>query len=212
MDICLIFDLDGTLVDSEYLGNKAFKEVIPEISETVEDLVEQYRGQKLSRIFEDIENGYGIKVPKNIEAEYQERVESLFQKELKATPGVAEMLRSLTCPYCIASSGPLEKIRSELRITKLDEFFKDNVFSSYTIGSWKPEPGLFLHAARAMGFAPEKCLVIEDSESGILAARNANMDYLQYCPQQRVEYEEKNKKFNSMGRLHLIIENVIEYK
>ena len=50
------------------------------------------------------------------------------------------------------------------------DHFAGRIYSSYEIGSWKPEPGIFLHAAKDMGFRPEECVVIEDSASGIQAA------------------------------------------
>ena len=68
-----------------------------------------------------------------------------------------------------------------LSATGLAEFFGENVFSSYDIGHWKPEPHLFLHAAERMGVAPESCVVIEDSESGLLAAEAAGMPAIHYC-------------------------------
>ena len=49
------------------------------------------------------------------------------------------------------------------------------IFSAYEVGVWKPEPGLFLHAAGAMGIRPERCAVVEDSRSGLQAGLAAGM-------------------------------------
>lgn len=60
--------------------------------------------------------------------------------------------------------------------------FGGSIFSSYDIRSWKPEPGLFLHAAKGMNFPAERCVVIEDSEVGIDAAKAAGMTAMHYKP------------------------------
>lgn len=173
--ICVIFDLDGTLVDSEGLCNQAFLDLLPQLNDSIETLTERYRGQKLSSILIDLENRLGLKLPNSFEQSYRQRVAALFARDLRPVPGVLDMLATLNSSKCIASSGPLPKIRQALEVSGLAAYFADNLFSSYQIGSWKPEPGLFLHAARAMGFAPRQCAVIEDSELGIEAAIAAGM-------------------------------------
>lgn len=90
-------------------------------------------------------------------------------------PGVVAMLESLDQPRCIASSGPPQKIAQALKVSGLAIYFGSNLYSSYVVGSWKPEPGLFLHAARSMGYVPNTCIVVEDSTVGIQAANAAGM-------------------------------------
>ena len=80
----------------------------------------------------------------------------------------------------MASSGPLKKIEQALEVTELAKFFSGNVFSSYEVDSWKPEPGIFLHASKAMNVAPEQCLVVEDSEAGIEAGLAGGMTVVFY--------------------------------
>ena len=67
-------------------------------------------------------------------------------------------------------------------ISDVTKFFKDKIFSAYEVGAWKPEPGLFLHAAKAMNVDPADCWVVEDSTVGIQAANNANMKCVHYSP------------------------------
>ena len=50
------------------------------------------------------------------------------------------------------------------------EKFENRIFSSYDINSWKPDPEIFLHACKQMGFEKEECIVIEDSVAGVIAA------------------------------------------
>jgi beta-phosphoglucomutase-like phosphatase (HAD superfamily) len=71
----------------------------------------------------------------------------------------------------VASSGPVEKIKLNLGLVDLLDRFENRIYSSYDIGSWKPEPGIYLHAAASMGYDPKDCIVIEDSAAGIKAGR-----------------------------------------
>ncbi len=181
-DLCLIFDLDGTLVDSEELCNQAFLELLPELNEPVTALARRYRGRKLSVIIADIEARIGRALPSEFEARYRERVAELFDSELKPIAGVQSMLRMTSGPRCVASSAPRSKIEQALRLTRLSPYFGDRIFSSYEVGSWKPEPQLFLYAAASMGFKSQHCVVVEDSEVGVQAALSAEMRVLMYAP------------------------------
>lgn len=180
--ICVIFDLDGTLVDSERLCNQAFLDLLPQLDDTVESLVARNRGRKLALILADIETRLGALLHSDFEQRYRTRVSELFDLQLEPMPGVRAMLGAVSLPFCVASSGPPAKIRQALRVSGLLSFFGDNIFSSYEIGSWKPEPGLFLHAGKIMGFSPARCVVVEDSEVGMQAATAAGMRSLQYTP------------------------------
>lgn len=178
---CIIFDLDGTLVDSEPLCNQAFLDLLPEISLSADNLLVRFRGRKLADIFCDIESMIGRALPSNFEAAYREQVEVLFKSSLEAFPNVHDVLKAIEIKTCIASSGPRKKIISALEKTGLDSIFAERIFSSYDINKWKPDPSLFLHAASEMGTSPKSCLVVEDSPVGIAAAKSAGMIPLQFC-------------------------------
>ena len=95
----------------------------------------------------------------------------------------------------MASSGPLEKIKLNLSKVDLLKFFSnDRIFSCYEINKWKPDPAIYIHAAKKMGFDPQECLVIEDSLPGIQAAISGGFDVLIYAN------EVKKKKFNLEGQ------------
>ena len=132
----------------------------------MESLTQRYRGKKLAQIFTDLEGRLCQKLPDAFEQHYRQRVAELFSRELKPMPGVLEMLEVMNFPKCIASSGPPLKIRQALQVSGLAPHFGDSIFSSYEVGFWKPDPGLFQFAANAMGFMPSQCVVVEDSEVG----------------------------------------------
>ncbi len=179
---CILFDLDGTLVDSELLNNRALLELLPDLDGDAAELGRRYRGVKLAVILRDIETRLGRRLPDDFIQRYRAHVAELFTSELRPTPGTAEVLAALDLPRCVASSAPMPKIRHALAVTGLAAYFGDRLFSSYDVGSWKPEPGLFLHAAERMGFAPERCVVVEDSDVGLQAATAARMHAVYYAP------------------------------
>lgn len=181
---CIIFDCDGTLVDSEYLCKLALEQKLLEygISENTADLIHRFLGVKLEEILSSLESKHKISFNTDIVESYRELVNNLFEEKLKACDGVESTLSRIHLPICVASSGPISKIKHALALTDLTKFFNNNIFSSYDIGSWKPEPDLFLHAAKQMGFLPCHCAVVEDSSVGIQAATAAGMIPILYDP------------------------------
>ena len=206
--ICVIFDLDGTLVDSETICNQAFLDLLPELNVTVESLVRSFRGKKLALILVELAARLGKPLPDGFEQSYRGRVAELFDVMLQPTPGAREMLEGMRFQKCVASSGPIEKISQALDVSGLAPYFGNNVFSSYLVGSWKPDPGLFLHAARCMGFAPHLCVVVEDSNVGLRAAAAAGMRALHYAPHSGGNVEYSGHCFQHMAQLSQLIEGL----
>lgn len=181
---CVIFDCDGTLVDSEFLCNLGLEIKLKDygVEVSADDLMEKYRGGKLTQTLQEIEQDHQIKLRDDFIPSYRSLVDELFEEKLKPCVGVSEMLAALNLPKCVASNGPVKKIRKALLVTGLDGYFGDNLFSAFDVDSWKPNPDVFLHAAKVMGFAPDQCAVVEDSPVGVAAAINAGMMPILYDP------------------------------
>ena len=200
---CLIFDCDGTLVDSEHLFNRALSEKLALLGVVVsaENLVQRFRGVKLTTVLETLEAEYLITLDQAFIESYRQLVEVLFSNELVACAGVAETLTDIKQAMCVASNGPLKKMKLALSVTGLTDFFADNIFSAYEVNAWKPDPGLFVYAAKKMGFKPDECLVVEDSLVGIDAAKLAGMSAILYDPKEvfmRISDVEKIKHFSEL--------------
>lgn len=199
--LCAIFDLDGTLVDSEVLNCRAYVELIAEIDESDTELTNRYRGMKFANIVSDIETRFEVALPVDFESQYRNRVAALYESELKANPGVPELLSGLELECCVASSAPTKKISHALEITGLGGYFGTNIFSSYEIGSWKPEPDLFLHAATSMNRSPAHCVVVEDSDLGVEAAIAAGMTVFHYAPDSVPTRRDRYQSIQQMSEL-----------
>ncbi|WP_197477829.1 MULTISPECIES: HAD-IA family hydrolase [unclassified Marinomonas] len=102
----------------------------------------------------------------------------LFETELKPVDHIEETLKSLSQPKAVVSSGPVHKINQALRVCGLTKYFEGNIYSSYEVKIWKPDPSIFLYAANSMGFKPECCVVIDDGPVGVEAGYKAGMKTL----------------------------------
>lgn len=205
--VALIFDLDGTLVDSESLNNQAFLDLIPGLTDNVSDLAQRYRGLKLARILADLECRLGTRLGADFETRYRNRVRDLYESDLKPTPGIPTALTALPQQKSVASSAPRAKIEHALSLTGLVEFFAGHIYSSYEVGSWKPDPALFLHAASKMGVAPSSCVVIEDSPVGVEAALRAGMHVLEFKGN-AVAQADRHRTFASMSELPTLVHEI----
>ena len=171
---CIIFDCDGVLVDSEAIGNQVLMEMAKEfgLQMSMEDAFLNFNGRSLQHCFQHIEETIGQKLPETFETAYRQKSFEAFKNNLQPIEGVKEFIAQLKVPFCVASSGPVEKIILNLTTVGLIDQFENKIFSAYQINKWKPEPDLFLLAAKKMGFQVDECIVIEDSEVGIMAAKN----------------------------------------
>jgi HAD superfamily hydrolase (TIGR01509 family) len=131
-----------------------------------------------------IQQWLGRALPEDFAAQVRARTEIAFKARLQPVPGALELVRALRLPMCVASSGPRQKIELSLSLTGLLPYFKDHIFSGYELGSWKPDPGLFLHAAQTMGVPPAQCVVVEDSLVGFQAGVAAGMRVFAYQPEE----------------------------
>ena len=148
---------------------------------TPQEADEEFTGGNWYTTVAFIENKIGRKLPEDFEKEYRRRSAIAFEKDLVPIDGVEDLIRSLDTDICVGSNGPKEKILPNLRITGLSQYFQNgNIFSAYDIQKWKPDPGLYLHAAEKMGYKPSDCIVVEDTIHGVKAALSAGMKVIGY--------------------------------
>lgn len=168
---CIIFDCDGVLVDSEKIGNGILLSMAAEygFEMELEDAYRDFNGRNLKDCFRYIEEAIEAKLPESFEAAYREKSFEAFKTQVKPMEGIVSFIENLKIPYCVASSGPVDKIRLNLEVAGLLDKFENKIFSSYQINSWKPDPGIFLYAAEQMGFEVNDCIVLEDSKAGVKA-------------------------------------------
>jgi len=184
MSHCLLFDSDGTLVDSEAINTEALADelALHNIGEDKTDLLDRYRGWQFQALLVDLGRLHKVELDQQFESSFRERASRYFADRLEPVVHITEALQQLPHVKCVASNAPMSKLTQVLDKTELSHFFNGNLFSAYDISSFKPDPALFLHASDQMGFATEQCIVIEDSEVGLQAAIAAGMKCVHYIP------------------------------
>jgi HAD superfamily hydrolase (TIGR01509 family) len=173
----VIFDHDGTLVDSEPITLTLLAEMAIEYGAAVhEDDADRFKGADLKIVLAEIEHRRGARLPDDFLHILRERQSERIRAGLEAVPGADDLLRALQLPAAVASNAPVAKMQLCLGATGLDQYFtNEQLVSAYDVGEWKPEPGVFLAAASVLDTAPERCAVVEDSAPGIAGAIAAGM-------------------------------------
>ena len=174
----VIFDCDGTLVDSEIIWAKASIEVFKE--EDIEMDLDYYNStyagmtnaEIVQLIEEDLEQNLSFDVLQKIEDRAMQKIDTL-----KVIEGAQEMLDELDYARCVCSNTASERLESNMRRTDLWDRFRPYVYSAIEVGTKqpKPDPNVFLHAATVLETDPSECFVIEDSTHGVQAACAAGM-------------------------------------
>jgi HAD superfamily hydrolase (TIGR01509 family) len=174
----IIFDCDGVLVDSEMLSASVLMGMMAEIGLPI--TAEIFRSDFLGRSFANAASRaaarFGTPLPGDFQLKYRERLLGRMEHELRPMPGVSDMLESVAAPYWLATSSSPQRLELSMRVSGLAPYFADRCSTASEVQHGKPAPDLLLHAAARAGFEPASCLVIEDSEMGILAAQAAGME------------------------------------
>ncbi len=176
----VIFDCDGVLVDSEILGlgDSASYLHAHGFKWSPADLVRLFTGLRDDVFFERLSEEYrtinGCE-PKATFFDGLLAVRRSRRDELLPVPGAAEALAALALPIAVASSSRTQFLVSKLKRTGLYRFFDPHIYSADRVADGKPAPDIFLYTAEKIAADPGQCLVIEDSENGVLAGRAAGM-------------------------------------
>jgi beta-phosphoglucomutase family hydrolase len=178
-----IFDLDGTLVDTMPLHYRAWNRAMQHAGlqeELNEDLFYSLGGVPTRGVAKIFAEHYGLMI--DVEKVFH-RKEALFlelKSEMKLIEAVVAFARKGSAqgiPLSVASGGPRDIVRHTLELMHLSTLFPV-VVTPEDVVHGKPAPDMFLLAAKKMGVSPGKCLVFEDAEPGIQAAKAAGMKWV----------------------------------
>lgn len=184
-----IFDMDGVIIDSEpdhlKLEKGIFKKLGIEVSQKEH---QSFVGTTSYYMWETLKNNY--KLPQSVEelvknnrsAYLEYLIESAKKNEIIYIDGVVNFIKDLhknNIKLAIASSSPMDVIEIVIKSIKLDNCF-DMLVTGDSVKKSKPEPDIFLYAAKKLGVSPLECFVVEDSENGVKAAKAAGMKCIGY--------------------------------
>ncbi|MDD1795766.1 6-phosphogluconate phosphatase [Enterovibrio sp. ZSDZ42] len=192
---CVIFDCDGTLVDSEILSQKAMVDVFAHygIVLDLQECLDNFQGGKLADILLQTCERHGLSISLDeLEPLYREKCEMLFKTHLQPIDGVPELLSMLEnagVDMCVASNGPIEKMKMSLEMTGLLPHFAGRLFSAFDANSWKPAPDLLHYSAMNMAAPTDQCLFVDDTIIGVQAGVNAGMRTIYLNSGKRVQID-----------------------
>ncbi len=179
----VIFDCDGTLVDSMPLHYEAWLASLKH-HQAPFDFTENYfyskAGVREQDVVKLLNTEYGTLIDPDSVAAYKADLFETLIPQIKAIGPVAEFARSMfgKMPLSVASGSEEHIVRGCLEANGLLSLFDDIIITPRLVDRGKPAPDMFLLAAQRMGISPEDCLVLEDGQSGIDAAKAAGMQWL----------------------------------
>jgi len=174
----LIFDCDGVLVDSEAIAEATLVallgEWLPDLD--VDTLLSQALGMTTAHILAHLEGLSAHRLPTDATERVDETIEARLARELQAMPGVAAAIETVDLPKAVVSNSRRRRVLASLATTGLDVRLDGApIFTAEQVARPKPDPALYRLAAETLGVAPARCLVVEDSVSGVTAAHAAGM-------------------------------------
>jgi len=203
----VLFDMDGVLIDSEPWHLKANRELCAELGFQLR--MEEYLdfiGKSASEKWTYFKTKYHLEptVPELVARENRKNIQMIPDDGEGLVPGVLPLLQSLQekgVRCGVASSSPLACINAVLEKYKLFPFFQA-VVTGEEMAKGKPAPDIFLHTAKLLGAQPEHCVVIEDSEHGVKAAKAGGMK----C----IGFKNKNSGEQDLSPADLIVDSLAE--
>lgn len=201
----VIFDLDGVLIDTEPLHALADKRILRESGILpAEDYFDRFVGWTNKAMWEQIKKEYPLKLGYEELTGRQMMLKLNLLQEMHYEPvsGIPELLESLKMmhiPLAIASSSPRKFIEAVIKKIRIRKYFTVWI-SGDEVERSKPEPDIFLKVAELLKMNASDCLVIEDSESGTIAAKRAGMK----C----IGYRNKNSGQQDLSKADLIVDTI----
>ena len=176
----VILDMDGLMLDTESIYKRAWQSASAECGYSLDDdFYLTLVGQPNPACEAALLNRFGDDFPI---ADFRARWSRLWQAHVETAgiptkPGLTELLsflRERQVPVAVATSSDRDYASVSLRAAKLEAWF-DNVITGDEVVNGKPAPDIYIEAARRLGVPPARCVAIEDSDAGVLAASAAGM-------------------------------------
>ncbi len=177
MKHAIIYDCDGTLIDSEHIAGSVCAAALTAIGipMTMEAFNTRFNGVPVAKTWEILRAEIPFDLPEGFNDAINAEIHRRFDDELHPIPGVAEAVRAIGGPRAVASSTNLPRLKLNMEKTGLAPLFDPHIYSATQVARGKPSPDVFLFAASQIGVDPADAIVIEDSVAGVMAGLRAGM-------------------------------------
>ena len=206
----VIFDMDGVIVNSEPLHRKAYFDMFEEFNLNVSNrLYESFTGKSTSAICKELCKIFDLSIShEKLMLSKRKHFKTIFDNdpEFQMIDGALSLIKNYfynNLTLILASSASMTNINRIFKKFDLDKFFKAKI-SGADLKESKPNPEIFIKAAKLSGFNKSECIVIEDSTNGITASKSAGI----YC----IGFNSPNSKNQNYNKADLVISNFNEIR
>ncbi|MBK6932119.1 MAG: HAD family phosphatase [Saprospirales bacterium] len=173
----LLFDNDGTIVDSEVIAVRSMLQMLAAqgLQLTEKEYCQRFPGLTLRDIMGILAEEFGLREADDLlERARQEHIR-LFESELRVVPGMYGLFRRLQTPKSMVSNGSIRHVERSLRRVRLLRALDGHIFSAEQVRRPKPFPDVYQYALETLQLPPAEVLVVEDSPVGVQAAKSAGL-------------------------------------
>jgi HAD superfamily hydrolase (TIGR01509 family) len=206
----IIFDMDGVLVNSEPLHRKAYFDMFEEFNLNVSNrLYESFTGKSTSAICKELCEIFDLSIShEKLMLSKRKHFKTVFDNdpEFQMIDGALSLIKNYfynNLTLILASSASMTNINRIFKKFDLDKFFKAKI-SGADLKESKPNPEIFIKAAKLSGFNKSECIVIEDSTNGVIASKSAGI----YC----IGFNSPNSKNQNYDKADLVVSNFNEIR
>ena len=173
----LLFDNDGTVVDSEIIAVRATLKVLADIGfhMTERDYSHRFPGLLERDILAILTRDYAVRAPDDYFDRLRAAHAGAFERELRAIPGMTSLFRRIKIPKSMVSNASVGHVERCLRKVRLHGALDGHIFSAEHVSSPKPHPDVYHFALEKLQLHPKDTLVVEDSPVGVAAAKAAGL-------------------------------------
>ena len=206
----IIFDMDGVIVNSEPLHRKAYFNMFEEFNLNVSNrLYESFTGKSTSAICKELCEIFDLSIShEKLMFSKRKHFKTIFDNdpEFQMIDGALSLIKNYfynNLTLILASSASMTNINRIFKKFDLDKFFKAKI-SGADLKESKPNPEIFIKAAKLSGFNKSECIVIEDSTNGVIASKSAGI----YC----IGFNSPNSKNQNYDKADLVVSNFNEIR
>lgn len=198
----IIWDFDGVISDTEKLWIETRKDLLNKyynLNWTFDD-ANKYLGGMSDATKKDVLKNLNIFTDDDFWSEAISLDLKKLEKGISLTEGIEDIFKNKNFDQCIATGGVWSKTQHKIKAVNISKYFDDNrIFTADMVEKGKPEPELFLLAAKKMNYLPKDCIIIEDSLAGMTAGLRANMTVLAFLGCEMYNNEKYIRKVKDLG-------------
>jgi len=173
----ILFDNDGTIVDSEIIAQRVMLEMLAEhgLQLSPQEYSHRFPGLLDRDILHILQRDHGFSAPDGFTKRLHEAHIDDFNRSLRAIPGMTALFRRLKTPKSMVSNGSVRHVERCLRKVRLLSSVNGHIISAEHVEKPKPYPDIYLFALEKIGLKPHETVVVEDSPTGVAAAKSAGL-------------------------------------